>query len=53
MRPLFSKRQIVAHHFNAVFGKRVCESHQQGCIAIRSSAMCEKQIGHEEYPGRK
>ena len=53
MRPFLSKRQIVAHHFNRVFGKRGCESPQQGRIAIGSSAMCEQKIGHQEYPGRK
>ena len=42
MRTVLPKRQIVTYHFNSMFGERVCESDQQGRIAIRSSAVSEK-----------
>src|ERR1700722_12318649 len=46
--PVLPEGQIVAHHLNTMFGKYTCQSHQQGCITIRSSAVGQQENIHAE-----
>ncbi len=45
---ILPEREIVTHHLDLMFGKCVGKSDQQGCVAIRSSAMSEQQVSHVE-----
>jgi len=46
VRAVLSKWQIITDHFNAAFRESVCDGDQQRRVAIRSSAVSEKEILH-------